>query len=357
MLPDAEGFLQPVIDAAKCVQCGKCEAVCPVLHQGQPRTPLATYAAKAKDDGLRRISSSGGVFSLLARQVIARGGVVFGAAFEPETFRVIHQAARNEEELDALRGSKYVQSDLGDTFAEVRDLLRQGVEVLYSGCPCQIAGLRNFLGGESANLLTVEVICHAVPSPLAWEVFLRSQELERGGKVVAVESRRKCRWRAFETSFTIMTGENGFCECRSDLWYRTFFKELVSRRCCSDCYYRDFRSGADITLGDFWGIEDVRPGLEDQYGVSLLTCNAEKGVAVVQSLGTAVYVEPVDLQCAKKKNLTIAGSLKHSRHRDRFLSMITPGNFNETAHRFTDFPKWFLCLRALKRRILQQPDE
>ena len=172
MQPDEEGFAYPHIDESLCVHCGLCARACPSLNPQAPREPLAVYAAKAKDDGLRKESSSGGIFSLLARQIISDGGIVYGAAISGRDLSVVHCSAENEEELSWLRGSKYVQSDVGDTYGNVRTQLDAGRKVLFSGTPCQVAALRNFLARDYENLVCVEVICHAAPSPLAWKKFL-----------------------------------------------------------------------------------------------------------------------------------------------------------------------------------------
>lgn len=357
MLPDEEGFLQPVVDVAKCVQCGKCEAVCPVLHPGLPRTPLATYAAKAKDDELRKISSSGGVFSLLARQMIAKGGTVYGAAFEKGTHRVIHQDARNEEELDALRGSKYVQSDMGDTFAAVKSELEAGKEVLFSGCPCQVAGLKNFLGKDCENLLTVEVICHAVPSPLVWRKFLEAQELAVRKKIVRIIPRRNCNWRSFAVEIEFEADEQGVSIRKFPIWYSVFFKELCNRRGCYDCRMREFRSGADIAIGDFWGIENAIPSFEDELGVSSVAVCSEKGISEFEKVLGELSLEKVTLRQMCRKNKAILGVERIAKHRQRFFEELIHHDFNALAHELTDPPKWFVFLRTMKRRILGRPLE
>lgn len=201
MVADGEGFLYPKVDESKCVQCGLCEKVCPSLNRDSPRMPLAVYAAKAKDDGLRLKSSSGGVFSLLARQVIARGGVVYGAGFDHADWHVMHKSAENEDELEDFRGSKYVQSDVQGIYAAVRGQLLAGCEVLFSGTPCQVAGLRHYLNAlktDVSKLLLVDVVCHAVPSPLAWRKYLdeRLAKTGQGAIIRRIAFRHKnCGWK------------------------------------------------------------------------------------------------------------------------------------------------------------------
>ncbi len=167
---DSEGFFYPKVDRALCVDCGLCDGVCPVINRSENREPIKTLAAKNRDDQIRANSSSGGIFTLLAQQTIAQGGVVFGAKFN-DRWEVIHDYSETVEGVAAFRGSKYVQSRIGDNFIKVKKFLDSGRRVLFSGTPCQIAGLKNFLGREYDNLLTVDFICHGVPSPAVWERY------------------------------------------------------------------------------------------------------------------------------------------------------------------------------------------
>lgn len=357
MCPDAEGFLQPTVNHKVCIGCGKCENVCPVLNQGLPRTPLAVYAAKAKDDDLRRISSSGGVFSLLARQVLDKGGAVYGAAFEPPTHKVVHKRVTDESGLDELRGSKYVQSEIGETYIRVREDLENGIRVLFSGCPCQIAGVKAYLGKSYSNLLTVEVFCHAVPSPKIWQVFLEAQKRMTGDIIKKVESRRNCNWRAYEIAIEF-NSRNGVRYIRKfPAWYAMFFKELCSRPCCYRCHARGFRSGADISIGDFWGIERAVPNMEDKLGVSICTINTHAGESAFNQIGMEVLTQRVTLAQASRVNKAIFSNEKVSKHRNRFMVEVTEENFNSVVPAFTDPPKWFVFLRNIKRKLLGVPSE
>jgi coenzyme F420-reducing hydrogenase beta subunit len=171
MQEDIEGFLYPYVNTETCTNCRLCEKVCPVINQKDQSKPLICYAAKNKDEEIRLESSSGGVFTLLAEKVIREGGVVFGARFN-ESWEVVHDYAETIERLSVFRGSKYVQSRIGKTYIHVKQFLKKGRFVLFSGTPCQIAGLRLFLGREYDNLLTVDVVCHGVPSPKIWNMYL-----------------------------------------------------------------------------------------------------------------------------------------------------------------------------------------
>lgn len=357
MKPDDEGFLQPVVNVDLCVECGLCAHVCPVLHPGESRKPIAVYAAKAKDDELRRISSSGGIFSLLARRVLERGGVVYGAAFEPETYKVVHIAVEDEEGLDRLRGSKYVQSDMGDTFRNVKRDLDNGRHVLFSGCPCQVAGLRKFLDGQPENLLLVDVLCHAVPSPKVWQCFLDAQKLETGDQIVSIEPRRKCNWRSFEIAAKFKSLNGIVYERKFPIWYSIFFGELCSRMSCYRCAFRNCCSGADVSIGDFWGIEHALPDMEDELGVSVVTSNTKKGNVAVNEASVGMNRIDVPIKLAIKRNKAFSRDERMSSRRNYFMANITPDNFNCLAHELTDPPCWFVALRRMKRFLTGKPIE
>jgi coenzyme F420-reducing hydrogenase beta subunit len=171
MLEDREGFLYPEVDSERCCDCGLCGKVCPVINRREAGKPLYVYAAKNRDEKIRRQSSSGGIFTLLAEKVLDENGVIFGARFDGK-WEVTHGYIEEKEELGFFRGSKYVQSRTGESYLQAQEFLEKGRKVLFSGTPCQISGLRLFLGKEYDNLLTVDVVCHGVPSPLVWRMYL-----------------------------------------------------------------------------------------------------------------------------------------------------------------------------------------
>ena len=352
MIPDEEGFLQPNINKDLCTSCGKCEQVCPVLHPGEPREPVAVYAAKAKDDELRRMSSSGGVFSLLARKILDEGGVVFGAAYEPPTFKVIHKGVFDEKGLDELRGSKYVQSEIGDTYKEAKEYLESGYKVLFSGCPCQIAGLKSFLGKDYDNLLLVDVICHAVPSPKVWQIFLEAQEKLVGERIKKVQPRRKCAWRSYEIEINFEDKNHKNFSRKFPIWYSIFFKELCCRNSCYQCLFRKFNSGSDISVGDFWGIEYVDSTIDDGKGVSVVVIKSKRGDEILTEVGKELWLKEVNIKQASRKNIAINKDEKISSRRQQFFNNLTVDNFNALSEKLTEHPAWFRFLRWLKRKII-----
>ena len=295
MREDEEGFRYPVVDTSLCSNCGLCESVCPVINRGEPRRPIVVYASKNRDEEMRRRSSSGGVFMLLAKQTIAEGGVVFGAKFDAD-WRVVHDFAETVEEAEAFMGSKYVQSDMGDNFDRVKRFLTENRKVLFSGTPCQVAGLKRFLRKEYANLLTVDVACHGAPSPKVWRDYLEYRRAQRVAgknsvslplnelpKIADISFRDKTKgWKKY--GFKIGFAASGAAEntvsksayktytettyFRKDTFMKGFLDNLYLRPSCYCCAVRSGRGGADISIADYWGLKKAHKAFADNRGVS-----------------------------------------------------------------------------------------
>ena len=302
MYEDNEGFLYPEINKDICVNCHLCENVCPVLHQGNPHQTLRTYAAKNKKEDIRSQSSSGGVFSLLAEYIIDRGGVVFGARFN-EKWEVIHDYVEVKEGIAAFRGSKYVQSQIGDSYKKVEFFLKQSREVLFSGTPCQIAGLNYYLRKKYDNLLTVDLVCHGVPSPGVWRKYLRDQILNKDqSRISNIQFRdKRLGWKNF--SFTIWGYSNINKNVptillteslKNNVFMIGFLKNLYLRPSCYNCPCRNFKSGSDITIGDYWGVENYYHTYDDDKGVSLVCVNTSYGMKIYSLLMVDGFETPYE---------------------------------------------------------------
>ena len=340
MRPDEEGFLYPQAEEARCIHCGLCETVCPVLHPPLlPGEPEA-YAAKHVSDAVKLKSSSGGIFSALAQPILAAGGVVFGAGFDGH-WEVRHQYAENEAELDNLRRSKYVQSDIGQTFRRAKNFLDSGREVFFTGTPCQIAGLKNFLGKEYPRLLTADVICHAVPSPAVWRLFLRQTlPLEQ---IRSINFREKhFDWPHFYLSFLTPNGLCAHGNARRlterlgfrlqvvaaaaaaliyhNAFLKGFLKELFNRPSCHSCAFKGMHRGADFTLGDLWGNwEGLIRKRDRRFGVSALLVNTEKGRHFLMQVPNIEWV-PVPLEKVARFNPALCSSTKAHARRTEFFA-------------------------------------
>lgn len=297
MHEDEEGFLYPEVDESKCIHCGLCENVCPVIYKAEGRKPIAVYAAKNRNEEIRRQSSSGGVFTALAEEVIKEGGVVFGVRFN-ENWEVVHGYAESLDSLSAFRGSKYVQSRVGDSFLQVESFLKSGRKVLFSGTPCQVAGLHRFLRRRYENLLTVDFICHGVPSPGVWREYLKEETARQCGGKNSVLSHpivkegdvlienisfrdKRLGWKKFSFALTLSVpighGEKNTVllseSLNKNIFLRGFLANLYLRPSCYACPAKSFKSESDLTIGDFWSIERVMPEVWDDKGVSVVFVN------------------------------------------------------------------------------------
>lgn len=286
MLPDSLGFLRPSVKADRCVSCGRCESVCPSLHpRAEKDTVLGAFWAKGVDGEELAASSSGGIFGLIARKVLTEGGAVYGAVWT-EGWRVEHARIDNASELHHLRKSKYVQSSVGpDVYASVRCDLAAGRQVLYSGTGCQIAALRSYLEGSACdNLLCAEIICHGVPSPKLWQLYVGWLEQRRGERLSGFSFREKePEWERYSVRADFSDGSSWQVPYM-DCWYMAaFMSDLPLRPSCHVCPFKR-RSGSDVVLGDFWGIGGLDLGIGIREGVSAVVANTEKGLFAVQGL-------------------------------------------------------------------------
>lgn len=368
---DAEGFLYPTANASQCVECGLCERVCPVTNQSKAQQPLQTYAATNNNDAIRQDSSSGGIFTLLAEITIAEGGVVFGARFN-DNWDVEHAYAESIDELAAFRGSKYLQSHIGNTYRQAQRFLNDERKVLFVGTPCQIAGLKHFLRKDYPNLLTVDIICHGAPSPLVWKkyldetislnerknsVSLRPQEVvaNRHAHVEGISFRnKKMGWKkysfALQLSEATADGEKNTVSLSyifsENAYMQAFLSNLTLRPSCYYCPTKQGKSCSDITLGDFWGIEHIDPTIDDDKGLSLVLINTEKGQQTLKSLDDcSIKEQPYNK--ALQYNPSIEHSVGVPNYRNLFMSILIRKGFY-SAHRaiFSHSP----ALR-IKRRL------
>ena len=268
---DAEGFRYPQVDINKCINCSLCEQVCPELNVLTSRRPQKVYAAKHINAQIRGTSSSGGIFTLLAGYVLSEAGVVFGARYN-DHWEVIHDYTETQDGLAAFRGSKYVQSRIGDTYRQAEVFLKQNRKVLFSGTPCQIAGLKLFLRKEYCNLITVDFVCHGVPSPFVWTIYLQELQKNTASPISAITFRDKVTgWKQYSFSLYDSKGDVAYTNrFYHDPYMQVFLANLSLRPSCYVCPAKAGRSMSDVTIGDFWGIQNYAPEIDDDKGVSLV---------------------------------------------------------------------------------------
>lgn len=365
MQRDHEGFFYPRVDDSTCINCHLCEKVCPILNKRIPIEPLEIWAAQNRDEKVRRASSSGGVFSLLAEHIINDHGVVFGAKFNDQ-WEVVHDFSEKKEDLIAFRGSKYVQSKILDNFVLARKFLEEGKKVLFIGTPCQISGLKFYLRKEYVNLFTVDFICHGVPSPGVFRWYLHDQILKLtnrydtqasiqfskkiklsnkienyGLKNIIIEEIRfrdkREGWKKYNfflqfiekqidgtkkhISFSSRVTEN--------LFLKGFCRDLYLRPSCHHCPARGFKSGSDITLADFWGQEYMFPEFDDDSGVSCVMIKTSKGKKIFDAL-EQVKKERKTLEQVLSYNPSLIKSTPESYYRKKFWKCVGKCSFDES---------------------------
>lgn len=291
MTQDKNGFTYPNVNVKLCGDCGLCNKSCPIQNENKPRIPEHTYAIKHKDENIRKNSSSGGAFSVFAKKTLEKGGIICGATFDND-WNVKHIIIDRIDQIAKLYGSKYVQSDLHNIFRQIKEKLQEGIPVLFSGTPCQVAGLLKFLGRRYSNLTTIDFICHGVPTPKIWKDYLEevlsctitktNNNTQTSSKVKPIIANINFRdksegWIKFHLVIKVKDKPNDIINntlVDEYIWendyMRAFLNDYINRPSCHECHFRNGKSGSDYTIADYWGIDKLYPDFFDDNGVSLL---------------------------------------------------------------------------------------
>ncbi len=323
MNDDEEGFAYPSVCSKKCTKCDLCNKACPAQGGSfrvgkRPRV----YAAWAMEKEIVAKSSSGGIFSILAETILEKGGVVCGAGFENS--KLVHQIVERKEDLNLLLGSKYVQSEMGQIPKKILLLVKSGKTVLFTGTPCQVAGMHKLLGGEYRNLITVDLLCHSVPSKKVFERYIKEESM--GDSFSSIEFRnKKYGWKNYSIRLINKIGEI-IEPHKRNIYMRGFLKDLFSRPCCSKCFYNKLPRVADISLGDFWRVEKINRKLENPNGTSLVLLNSFKGKKMFKSIRNRIFYKKICISQALKSNPIIKKCMTAHPLRSLFFSQFLNTN-------------------------------
>ena len=317
---DEKGFYIPLIDDEKCIDCGLCKKICPVL-KGVRYYPKkdSVLAAWAKEEDIRKSSSSGGVFPVLAKYIVQQGGTVYGAALD-EVLTVKHISCENEKQLGKLQGSKYVQSNIGYIYRDVKKKLDTGKKVLFSGTSCQIAGLNAYIKAPHNNLFTIDVLCHGVPSPLYFSDYMKYVQEKEGKRIKHIFFKyKKPSWSFYSMRIIFQDGTEYIKSAYDDPYLCAFLKNYITRECCQECSYACGQRVADITIADFWGyVSEKRSQKDTDEGISFVIVSSEKGQKLLDGVSQSF--------------ITIKKSMKEAQEGNR--GMTRPHQLNEGYHTF-----------------------
>lgn len=367
---DEEGFEYPRIDQEKCVDCNSCIEVCPVIKKQPPKDAKSALVAFNNNEEEREVSSSGGIFVSVAKKIIFGGGCVSGAVFDKD-WMVIHSIAYDVQNVKLQCGSKYVQSKAYIVYKRIEELLKENKTVLFTGTPCQVQGLKLFLGKEYENLYTMDFICHGVPSPGVWEYYLRSLQDKKGTKniitndfnnvpsIKKIAFRDKSKgWKKYRFALEFANNSTDFEKKLglSSIYYknpfvRSFIWNMNLRPSCGNCPSKCGKSGSDITLADCWGIETLCPNFDDDKGTSMVFLNTDKGQQLFSSIEDLSYKIVSFDDCVKRNPSWMENAQFNVKRHEFFKGYCKSDNFHEFVYHLTDGSRLNRVYSLFKRGV------
>ena len=349
---DFQGFSYPLINNDVCVHCNTCISVCPVNKQKKNKMASFPYACWDENKQERKAATSGGVFTCLAKNIISNGGVVYGAVYDFD-MRVIHERICSLDEANRSRGSKYVQSDTLHIYKKVENDIKKGMKVLFSGTPCQIAALKNYLGKEYDNLLLIDIMCHGVSSPLVYDDYLEWLEEKKKSKLCGLNFRyKKPGWSVFSIKADFCNASPYISSKFEDPYLIFFLSDLILRRSCFKCKFASPERVGDITLADFWQYRAKKIKDKSENGVNLVLINTKKGVQYFENIENEIYKEKHSWEEAYTSNLQFTKPVNIPKEYDEFWSIYNQKGFREVLKNFwkpSKKMKYKLSLIAWKR--------
>lgn len=356
IVADDEGFWYPEVNEQNCVNCGLCEKVCPeinIYNNYDSESKPICLAAWNNNENVRNESSSGGIFTALSQWILSNNGIVFGAGYD-SNLNIIHKEIDAIHDLDELKGSKYVQSDINTMYKRAKYQLDNGKKVLFTGTPCQIAGLYNFLQKRYDELYTCDLVCHGVPSPKVYSQYKKSMIKKYNSDIQKLCFRDKeYGWKVFSVSLKFNSGKNYIETLYDDVYMQGFLKNYYLRPSCYRCSYSKLPRVSDLTLADFWGVADKYPELDDDKGTSLLLINTANGKKMIDGSSNGIFIRECDLNHAILNNPCIIKSVDEPNIRTEFFKDFNTKDFNYVAKKYMKNSSIFKKVaKRIKRKLI-----
>lgn len=326
MIEDSDGFKYPVIDQEKCIDCGLCQRTCPILNTKNNDTVNKCFVAYNKDENIINESSSGGIFTLLADKILDQKGIVVGAAFD-ENNKLKHVAISKKDELDKLKGSKYLQSDLDNIFTYIKEQVKDK-KLLFVGTPCQVAGLKSIIK-DNNNLICVDLVCHGVPSQKLFDKYIKELEEKNNSKLLNYNFRDKSTgWDTYSNKAIFNNSEVKEL-ARDNKYMKIFLSDIALRESCYNCNFKLGNKYSDITLGDFWGINNYYPYMYNNKGVSAIIINTSNGEEIFNDIKGFIEYKDCDIDEIIEGNPSIKISSKKHKKRENFMKELDELTFSK----------------------------